>query len=123
MSKSAAWKFPFEFDIHFNMLRRATTVNDTISSAIKAFLLTVPGSRRGNMIGSIVPSLKHQLIPSTALPAVEEDIKQELIEQFPGVIFTQVKLEQKIADEVVTLILRIQFTTPISDIEEIQLLV
>lgn len=121
--RSGSVHFPFQEDLKNQSLLRATTVEDVIASSIKAFLLTEPGSRRGNPIGSIVPSLLHQLIPSSQITKIEEEIKRELVAQFPGVIFNRVQLTPSIDTEntgkVSSLRLGIIFNTPVSELSEL----
>ena len=113
--------FPFEEDLKNESLLRASTVEDIIASSIKAFLLTDVGSRRGNPIGSIVPSLLHKLIPSSQLVKFEEEIKQELVVQFPGVTFQKVTLTPSADLNVSSLKIGIIFNTPISELSELTL--
>lgn len=122
MANSAAWMFPFDFDLHENTMSRARTVNDTIASSIRAFLLTRPGQRRYNPIGSFLSDLKHKLISKTDYQVINDELRKELINNFAGVTFTQVEVVQLIEDNTITLKVNIQFSTPISDISEIQLL-
>lgn len=121
--KSGGVHFPFQEDLKNESLLRATTVEDIIASCIKAFLITEPNSRRGNPIGSIVPSLLHQLIPVSQIGKFEEEIKQELIIQFPGVTFSRVSLTPSIDTEdtgkVSSLRLGVLFSTPLSEINEL----
>lgn len=120
MARSASLLFPFQEDFAKQSLKRAETVPDTISSAIKAFLITDPGSRRGNPIGSFVPSLKHKTIPSESLITVENELRQELTEQFPGVTFLKVEIIQERFDQINSLRIGITFSTPITDITEFE---
>jgi phage baseplate assembly protein W len=103
-------------------MSRARTVNDTIASSIRAFLLTRPGQRRYNPIGSFLSDLKHKLISKTDYQVINDELRKELINNFAGVTFTQVEVVQLIEDNTITLKVNIQFSTPISDISEIQLL-
>lgn len=119
--RSGSVHFPFQEDLKNESLLRATTVEDIIASSIKAFLLTEPGSRRGNPIGSIVPSLMHKLIPTSQLNKFEEEIKQELVTQFPGVAFNRVTLTPSLDEKVSSLKIGIIFSTPISDLAELTL--
>jgi phage baseplate assembly protein W len=119
--RSGSVHFPFQEDLKNESLLRATTVEDIIASSIKAFLVTNPGSRRGNPIGSIVPSLLHKLIPSDSLNKFEEEIKQELVTQFQGITFNRVVLTPSLEDNVSTLKIGIIFSTPISELAEITL--
>lgn len=113
--------FPFQTDLKNESLLRAGTIEEVIASSIKAFLLTDPGSRRGNPIGSIVPSLLHKLIPSEQLSKFEEEIKQELVNQFPGVTFQRVTLTPSLDENVSSLKIGIIFNTPVSDLSELTL--
>lgn len=117
--KSASLLFPFEENFETASLRRATTVNDVLASAIRCFLVTVPGQRRGNPIGSFLSSLKHKTLPSTSLPSISKELQQELSKQFPGVIFTTVTITQTYEDNVVNLHASIQFSSPVSDVTEL----
>lgn len=121
--KSACLTFPFESNFLTRSLKRATTVNDAIKSGIKSFCLTERGQRRGNAIGSFLPSLQHKLIPSDALPGLSDELKAELSTQFPGVIFSDIVITQSLAGSVSTLNVSITFTTPITGIEQLNLTV
>jgi|SRR6185369_11551357 len=112
MQQSASAYFPFNIDNVNNCLKRTTTVEDTLLSAIRIFLLTRKGSRVGNPSGSIVPDLLYQLIPQEQLPNLAAEIKTELSEQFPGVDFVGVTLVPQFLDNTYSLILTITFTTP-----------
>lgn len=115
--------FPFNENFLSRSLERNQTVNTTIMSAIKAFLLTEPGQRRGNPIGSMLPALQHKLIPSQALPGLAQELKGELTKQFPGVIFQDVVLTQDLEEEVSNLRVTIAFSTAITNIEQFSFLI
>lgn len=119
MARSGGVHFPFEEDLDKQSLRRAQSVEDTIASSIKAFLLTDPGSRRGNPIGSFVPSLRHKTIPSRTIPQLEDELQRELTQQFPGVTITQVSLTPSLEDDVSSLKIGVLFSTPVSDFTEL----
>ena len=121
MARSSNLIFPFEEDFQTRSLRRAETPNDALASAMRCFLLTQPGQRRGNMIGSFLTSLKHKLIPSTSLPTFEEQLKTELTEQFKEVVFHEVKLEQTLDEKVSSLKVNITFSSPVSEISQLSL--
>jgi hypothetical protein len=123
MSKSACLKFPFEEDFQNRTLRRAVSVNEAIASAIRCFLLTSPGQRRGNAIGSFLPGLKHQLIPSASLPGLADELKTELVTQFKGVIFHEVNLMQDTEGGTVNLRVNISFGTPVTEISQLELFI
>lgn len=91
MKKSGCTLFPFK-EGQEDGLRRAETTNDLVKSCMGLFLVTSPGQRRGNPIGSILPSLKGQLIQEKALSQFADKIKQELSENFPGVFVSRVQL-------------------------------
>ena len=118
-TKYGSLKFPFEDDPIQQSLKRTTTVNDTIGSAIKSYLITRPGQRRGNHIGSFLPDLKHHLIQSTALSGLSDELKTDLVNQFPKVIFLEVTLSQSYEDKVSNLHVKIRFSTSYSDVEEL----
>lgn len=123
MKKSASLLFPFQNDSETNGLKRAHTVNDTISSAIKLFLLTEKGQRRGNPIGSFLPSLQHKLIPQEALSGFADELTNELTRQFPGVVFTNITLTKVLENNTSALKVNIEFGTALSDISQLELLV
>ena len=112
MQQSTSAYFPFTIDNINSCLKRATTVEDTLLSAIRFFLLTRKGSRVGNSNGSIVPDLLYQLVPQEQLPNIATEIKTELSDQFPGVDFVGVTLIPQFLDNTYTLVLTITFTTP-----------
>ncbi len=116
MKPSASLKFPFRQDNENDCLKRAHTVEETIISAIRLYLITKPGSRVGNMVGSFVPELLYQLLPSAALPNLADQLKGDLIAQFPGVDFIEVTLTRNINDGgLVDLVIKITFTVLTSD--------
>lgn len=121
--KSASLLFPFQEDLTTGSLVRATTVNETISSAIKCFLLTEKGQRRGNAVGSFLPTLQHKLIPEPALAGFADELKTELTKQFPGVIFTRVDLTKDLQDNQSNLRVTLEFGTALSDISQLELLI
>jgi phage baseplate assembly protein W len=120
-TRSGSVHFPFATDLKNQSLQRAYTVEDVIASSIKAFLLTDPGSRRGNPVGSILPSLIHQLIPSNQINKFEEEIKQELVNQFPGISFQKVTLTPSLEQDVSSLKIGIIFSTPVTELSELTL--
>ncbi len=108
MKQSGSLLFPFKQNNENDCLERAYTVEDTVISSIKVFLITRKGSRVGSDIGSILPSLKFSLINSSQIKTYEKEIEKELIENFPGVDFINIKLEQKRIENSFTLKLDIQ---------------
>ncbi len=123
MPKSASLLFPFSEDFQNKSLTRTYTPNDAIRSSITSFLLTEKGQRRGNSIGSFLPSLVHKLVPSTALAGLSEELKKELQQQFAGVMFQDIVLSQTFKDNVSTLEVSITFSTAITNIESFSLIV
>lgn len=117
--KYGCLQFPFEEDTAKQCLRKTATVNDTLKSAIRCFLITSPGQRRGNNIGSFLPTLKHQIMNKSALKAAEDQLKQELSFQFPRVDFEYIELKQQNENEVSVLHVRIAFSTNYTDVEEL----
>jgi len=122
MAKYGGVNFPFLGNTTTQSLDRTVTINDTIAAAIRCFIITRPGQRRGNPIGSFVTSLKHQLIPERSLEGISEDVKQELIDQFPGVVFELVSLFMTVEDNASSLNIRITFSTPMTELYELNLL-
>ena len=117
--------FPFEQDLDRLALKRTTSVNDTIKTAIKCYLLTSPGQRRGNMIGSFLSTLKHMLIPEKTLKGIQESLEKDLIAQFSGVIFEKVTLTKQIdaQDKSSDLVVTISFRTNSTDIQSLIVLI
>jgi phage baseplate assembly protein W len=115
--------FPFEENYQDKSLRKAASINDTIKSCIRCFLLTEKGQRRGNPIGSILPTLVHKLISEDELSSYADDIKNELVTQFPGIIFYNVVLAKNIDNNISSLNVQISFSTPISEVTELVLLI
>lgn len=120
MAKSASLLLPFELDIQTQSLKRATTINDTLKSSILCFLLTEKGQRRGNPIGSTLPTLQHQLISNAELKEKAEQVKKELVAQFPGVVFNTVQLTRDFEDQQSNLQVAIEFSTALTDISQLQ---
>lgn len=108
---SAAWQFPFVLDSENDCLLRTYTIEDTLLSAIRCFLVTRKGSRVGNNVGSFLPELLLQTIPTSSLPAFATELRNELTQQFDGVEFLNVTLSMNKADNVSSLIVVITFTT------------
>jgi len=121
--QSGSLHFPFEEDFQNQSLRRAETVEDVIASSIRCFLVTEPGQRRGNPIGSFVPGLLHQLIPQSKLPTIENELKQELTNQFPNVTFHQVSLVQERSDKVNNIRIGIRFSTAVTSVRDLNVLI
>ena len=117
--------FPFRQDVQRLALARTTTVNSTIAVAIRCYLLTVPGQRRGNIVGSFLTFLKHTLIPDNALIGIQDNLKKDLIVQFPGVSFTQVTLTKQISTSAKSsdLIVNLSFQTTSSALTSLTVLV
>jgi hypothetical protein len=122
MANSASLVFPFTENTINQSLLRAETINNTLKASILSFLLTEKGQRRGNNIGSFLPSLQHKLIPSNTLPSLEKELAQELSTQFPGVLFNNIVMEQIVEYQTITLHVNIAFSTSITGIDQITLL-
>lgn len=123
MAKNGCLKFPFEEDVLNQSLRHTTTVKDTIESSIRCFVVTSPGQRRGNRIGSFLPSVKHQLFSEDALAVAQDTLKQELSTQFPGIAFEDVALVRDLSNDVSSLQVHIQYSTAQSDVSQMSFLV
>ncbi|MEO6304885.1 MAG: hypothetical protein ABIP51_17120 [Bacteroidia bacterium] len=112
MKESASLIFPFKYDYQNECLKRATTVEDTIVSSIKAFLVTRKGSRVGSYLGSFLPELLLEAIPVSKLPNLSDELKTELESQFAGVNFLEVVLKQNLNNSVASLFLSIKLSIP-----------
>lgn len=121
MPQSISLKFPIEEDFQNKSLARTTTPNDAIRASVISFLLTEKGQRRGNPVGSFLPSLVHRLVPVGTLPSLSEELKKELQQQFPGVLFSEVTITQSFSDNVSSLKVTIAFSTAITDITQFTL--
>ena len=121
--KKGCLHFPFTEDTANQSLLHTTTINDTIASSMRCFLITVPGQRRGNRIGSTLTNLKHQLLPANALNAAEQNLEQELTLQFPGVSIISVSLIQTIDVGVISLNVKISFGTTYSQVQELSFII
>jgi hypothetical protein len=115
--------FPFQQDQLTQALKRTTDVNKTIVVALQCFLLTEPGQRRGNAVGSILGSLRQKTLTSNALKGLADELKKELSDHFPGVIIIDVNLSKDFEDQQSNLICKVAFQTPISQIEELTVLI
>jgi hypothetical protein len=114
MLNSASLVFPFHEDYENSCLKRATTIESTILSAVRLFLITRKGSRLGNSIGSILPELLFNLISFQRLGTIGNQIKAELTQQFPGINFIDVSLSLQ-RNETVDVIVKIKLTIPTQD--------
>lgn len=114
MADSNSLIFPFKYDYQNECLLRSYTVEDTIISTIKAFLITKKGSRVGSNLGSFLPELLLQGIPSAKLSNLADELKTELESQFAGVNFLEVILNRENVDNISTLYLKIKLSIPTS---------
>lgn len=121
--KSGGLYFPFQEDIQNGGLRRAYSVNDVLKSCIRCYLLTSPGQRRGNPIGSFLPELKHKLLPNASLQGISDELKKDLTTQFPGVTFINVALNKTFENNDSNLEVTIQFGSAISELDELKVLI
>lgn len=112
MRNSASLQFPFKWDNENECLLRAFTVEDTVLSAIRCFLITRRGSRVGTNLGSFLPELLLEGVPVSKLPALSDELKIELEAQFEGVKFLSVVLRQDLSDQVSTLLVHIKLSIP-----------
>lgn len=111
MKSSGSARFPFRYDNENDCLARAHSVEDTLLSAIRIFLLTRKGSRVGNNVGSFLPELLLQSLKLSQLPSLASELKTELINNFPGVDFLDVTLNRDLESNISDLIVKITFTT------------
>ena len=111
ISASVCLMFPFAYDNENDCLKRAYTIEDTLLSCIRVFLLTRKGSRLGQNTGSFLPELLFQLIPNAQLSALADELKSELITAFPGVDFLSVVFSKDNEHQISELVVKITFTT------------
>lgn len=116
---SAIAIFPFQNDYENNCLARATTINDTLLSAIRAYLVTPRGSRLGNMVGSFLPDIINDLIGINDLTGLAERLKSDLNDQFVGVNFINVSMTLDFSNNFVDLILQITFSTNYTNLQQL----
>ena len=110
INPSGSILFPFGYDNENDCLLRAFTIEDTLLSAIRCFLVTRKGSRVGNNVGSFLPELLLQTIPSSSLSGFASELQNELSQQFPGVDFLNVTFQMNVTQQVSELIVTITFT-------------
>jgi hypothetical protein len=122
MEQTAIAVFPFETDLANNCLARTTNVNDTIVSALKAWILTPKGSRLGNMVGCFLPDILHDLVGFNDLAPLSRRLQADASLQFPGVNFVDVNMSLDMSQRFVDLVITISFSTSVTDIHELQLL-
>lgn len=115
MRTSASALFPFSIDAENDCLKRAHNIEDTLLSAIRLFLITRKGSRLGNYVGSFLPELLLQVISTSSLHSLANELRTELINNFPGVEFLNVTLTQDLRSGISDLIVLINFTTANQD--------
>lgn len=115
LKPSASWMFPFAIDNSNDCLLRSFTIEDTLLSSIRCFLVTRKGSRVGNNVGSFLPELLLQAIPTSALQGFASELRNELTQQFDGVEFLNVTMTMDKSDNVSSLIVTITFTTASQD--------
>ena len=111
-------KFPFTESYKDRALARCDSVEETMFSAIKAFLRVKKKSRLGKNIGSSLPEMLYNLYNEEDLKVQESLIKQELIEQFAEFNFHSLKMEIKMIDKTSTLFVTIKLSTSISKVFE-----
>lgn len=112
MKESGSLRFPFRYDNEDECLLRAFTVEETVLSSIKAFLVTRKGSRLGTNLGSFLPELLFQGLPLSKLSLYADDLKTELGDQFPGVTFLEVLFISDLEERSSTLKVNIKLMVP-----------
>ena len=112
MRQSACALFPFKKDNANSCLGRAETLEDTLLSSIRLFLVTRPGSRVGNVVGSFLPTLMFQLLSSDSLQGYAAELKSELSANFVGVDFLRVELTRDLSKKLAILNVLISFMIP-----------
>lgn len=111
MRQSACALFPFKEDSANSCLGRAQTLEDTLLSCIRMFLVTRPGSRLGTANGSFLTTLMFEILSSDSLQGYSRELQTELNENFAGVEFLSVQLTKGLDKEKATLNVSISFTT------------
>lgn len=112
MKESGSLIFPFRYDNENECLLRAYSVEETVLSSIKAFLITRKGSRLGSNLGSFLPDLLFQGLPLSKLSLFADDLKTELGDQFPGVTFLEVTFISELNERASTLRVGIKLMVP-----------
>jgi len=118
---SGSLLFPFQTNNETDSFRRSEAREDTILSAIRCFLITRKGSRVNNNVGSFLPELLLQIIPTNQLAGLANELQNELTQEFPGVQFLSVTFDRENIDNVSTLQVTISFSVP--SVQNIQQLV
>jgi len=113
--KTGSALFPYKQDGITKSIARSENSKQLIESCMGLFLITSPGQRRGNPTGSILPSLKHQLIPSDKLKEYEQIIKEELLREFAAVTINSVTLTRQ--EDQTTIKLLVDYFTPTLDLQ------
>ena len=121
MQQSALAIFPFEDDFENDSMRRATTVNETLISALKAWIVTKRGSRLGNMVGCFLPDILTDLIGYDLAPLAQR-LRQDASAQFPEINFLDVTMFMDRSSDFVDLVVKIVFSTAFSDIQELEII-
>jgi len=119
MQSSSIAIFPFQNDYENNCLARATTINDTLLSAIRAWLVTPKGSRLGNMVGCFLPDILNDLIGINDMTGLAARLKSDLSNQFIGVNFIAVSMSLDLSNKFVDLIVKITFSTNVTNLQEL----
>lgn len=122
MKPSAVVVFPFNEDFENNCMERATDVPTALVSTIKAWIGTRRGSRLGNMVGCFVPDMVHELVNFRDLSALAKQLKSDASRQFPGVNFVDVTMDLDKSNKFIDLIIKITFSTSMTDIQELQII-
>ena len=118
---SSITNFPFQIDNQDNCLQRCTTVDQTLLSAIKVYLVTRPGSRLGSMTGCFLLDLLYNLVGISDFTSLSEKLKSDLIDQFPGVNFYNVNMSLDLSNKNVNLKVQITFGTQYTTIKNFEI--
>lgn len=110
MKPSGSLYFPFAHDNENECMLRAFTVEDTVLSSIKCFVLTRKGSRVGTNFGSFLPEILLTTISTKKFPEIATELKSELSSQFSGVTFLDVLLTQDLTQQNATIFLSIKLS-------------
>jgi len=97
-------------------------VNDTLISAMKAWIVTKRGSRLGNMVGCFLPDIIHELVGYDDMAGLSQRLRIDISQQFPNVNFIKVEMSLQLDSKFVDVIVSISFSTALTDIAEFQLI-
>lgn len=122
MANSSIAYFPFMTDNTENCMKRCEDVNDTMISALKVWILTPKGSRRGSTIGCFLLDILFNIFSFTDLKGLAARLKRDASDQFPEINFINVEMNMDKSDNISTLIVKFVISTPVTEISEFEVL-